>query len=171
MTGSTSTLAWSAPALDYHALAPEIVLAAGICLVLLVDLFVEERQRWITSTLSGFVLLGAFLPIVTLGVIGDDVRSMFDGRYVVDEYSLVLKALFLLTGYVVVLMSSSEIEEGGYRAGRPLGDRARSRGPRVRARASSAPSSPTNPVAPLIRMRRRASAGGNISSCSRQNAT
>ena len=85
--------------------------------MLLVDLFVEERQRWITSTLSGLVLLGAFLPIVTLGVIGDDVRSMFDGRYVVDEFALVLKALFLLTGYVVVLMSSNEIEEGGYHQG------------------------------------------------------
>jgi NADH-quinone oxidoreductase subunit N len=108
---------FTSPTIDYHALAPEIVLAAGICAVLLVDLFVEERQRWITSTLSGFVLLGAFLPIVTLGVIGGDVRSMFDGRYVVDEFALVLKALFLLAGYVVVLMSSSEIEEGGYHQG------------------------------------------------------
>ena len=44
-------------------------------------------------------------------------RSMFDGRYVVDEFSLVLKALFLLSGYVVVLMSSNEIEEGGYHQG------------------------------------------------------
>ncbi|MCU1361669.1 MAG: nuoN [Ilumatobacteraceae bacterium] len=109
--------AFKSPTIDYHAIAPEIVLAAGICLVLLVDLFVEERQRWITSTLSGFVLLGAFLPVVTLSVIGSDVRSMFDGRYVVDQYALVLKALFLLAGYVVVLMSSSEIEEGGYHQG------------------------------------------------------
>jgi NADH-quinone oxidoreductase subunit N len=108
---------FSPPRIDYHALAPEIILAAGICAVLLIDLFVEERQRWITSTVSGLVLLGAFLPIVTLGVIGDDVRSMFDGRYVVDEFALVLKALFLLTGYVVVLMSSNEIEEGGYHQG------------------------------------------------------
>jgi NADH-quinone oxidoreductase subunit N len=108
---------FTSPTVDYHALAPEIVLAAGICLVLLVDLFLEERQRWITSTLSGFVLLGAFLPIVTLGVVGGEVRSMFDGRYVVDNYSLVLKALFLLAGYVVVLMSSTEIEEGGYHQG------------------------------------------------------
>jgi NADH-quinone oxidoreductase subunit N len=35
----------------------------------------------------------------------------------VDEFALVLKALFLLTGYVVVLMSSNEIEEGGYHQG------------------------------------------------------
>src|ERR1044071_1540039 len=75
---------------DYHALAPEIVLGAGIC---------------------------AVLPVVTLGVIGSDVRSMFDGRYVIDNFSLVLKALFLLTGYVVVLLSTHEIEEGGYHQG------------------------------------------------------
>jgi NADH-quinone oxidoreductase subunit N len=108
---------FTSPTIDYHALAPEIVLAVGICAVLLVDLFVDERQRWVTSTLSGFVLLGAFLPVVTLGVIGDASRSMFGGRYVVDEFSLVLKALFLLAGYVVVLMSSNEIEEGGYHQG------------------------------------------------------
>ena len=35
----------------------------------------------------------------------------------IDEYALVLKALFLLVGYVVVLMSQSELEEGGYYQG------------------------------------------------------
>lgn len=105
------------PKVDYHALAPEIVLGAGICLVLLVDLFLAESKRWMLATLSGIVLLGAFLPVVTLGVIGSEVRSMFDDRYVVDNFSLVLKALFLLTGYVVVLLSTNEIEEGGYYQG------------------------------------------------------
>ncbi len=105
------------PHVDYHALAPEIVLGGGICLVLLVDLFVSDSRRWILATLSGFVLLGAFLPVVTLGVIGSDVRPMFDGRYVIDNFSLVLKALFLLTGYVVVLLSTNEIQEGGYHKG------------------------------------------------------
>jgi NADH-quinone oxidoreductase subunit N len=108
---------FTAPTIDYHALAPEIILAAGICLVLLIDLFVDESRRWITSTVAGFVLLAAFVPVVTLGVIGDDVRSMFDGRYVIDQYSLVLKGLFLLAGYVVVLMSTNEIDEGRYYQG------------------------------------------------------
>ena len=108
---------FTAPTIDYHALAPEIILAAGICLVLLVDLFVEERQRWITSTLTGMVLLAAFIPVVTLSVIGGDVRSLFDGRYVIDEFALVVKALFMLAGYVVVLLSSNEVEEGHYHQG------------------------------------------------------
>lgn len=108
---------FTAPTIDYHALAPEIILAAGICLVLIIDLFVDESRRWITSTVAGLVLLAAFVPVVTLSVIGDDVRSMFDGRYVVDQYALVLKGLFLLVGYVVVLMSTNEIDEGRYYQG------------------------------------------------------
>jgi len=63
------------------------------------------------------VLLAALIPVVTLGVVGDDVRSLFDGRYVIDNFSLVLKALFLLAGYVVILLSTNEVEEGGYYQG------------------------------------------------------
>src|SRR6478735_2899704 len=95
------------PRVDYHALAPEIILAAGICLVLLVDLFVSEQRRWITSTIAGLVLLVAALPLVTLatsGNVDEHARSMFDGRYVVDNFSLIIKALFLLIGYLIVLM-------------------------------------------------------------------
>jgi len=108
------------PRVDYHALAPELILASGICLVLMVDLFVSEQRKWITSTIAGLVLLLATLPLVTLATTGDldvQARSMFDGRYVVDNFSLVIKALFLLIGYVVVLLSTNEIEEGGYYEG------------------------------------------------------
>ena len=105
------------PKVDYHALAPEIILAAGICLVLIVDLFVQESKRWITATIAGLVLIGSVIPLVTLAVIGSDTRSMFDGRYVVDQFSLIMKAMFLIIGYVVVLLSTNEIEEGGYYQG------------------------------------------------------
>ena len=109
---------FTSPKVDYHALAPEIVLAAGLCLVLLVDLFVSEQRRWITGTLTGLVLLAATLPLVTLAVTGADVRdAVGEGRYVVDNFSLVLKALFLLAAYVVVLLSTNEMEEGHYYQG------------------------------------------------------
>ena len=105
---------WTAPSIDYHALAPEIVLAAGLCVVLLVDLFTSERSKWLLSVLTGFSFLGAVVPVLTLALHEDPVRSLFDGRYVVDEFSLVMKGLFLLSGYVVVLLSSSHVEEGDY---------------------------------------------------------
>ena len=106
--------AWSAPVVDYHALAPEIVLAGGLCLVLLADLFLDESRKWVLSSLTGFTLLGALLPTLTLGVSDSPVRSMFDGRYVVDEFSIVLKALFLIVGYVIVLLSTNHVEDEEY---------------------------------------------------------
>jgi NADH-quinone oxidoreductase subunit N len=42
---------------------------------------------------------------------------LFDGRYVVDDFSLVLKGLFLLAGYVIILLSSDYIREGEYYEG------------------------------------------------------
>jgi len=109
---------WIRPDVDWHALAPEIVLVVGINLVLLVDLWIDESKKWMMATLAGFVMLGAFVPVVTLSVIGDDpARLMFFDRYVVDDYALILKALFLLIGYIVVLMSQTELEEGGYYVG------------------------------------------------------
>ncbi|MDQ3543502.1 MAG: NADH-quinone oxidoreductase subunit N [Actinomycetota bacterium] len=105
------------PAIDWHALAPELVLIVGINIVLATDLMLEQTRKWITASLTGFVLLGAVIPLVTLAVIGDDSRSLFDGRYVIDNFSLILKALFLLAAYVIVLLSQTELEEGGYYQG------------------------------------------------------
>lgn len=105
---------WVSPQVDYHALAPEIVLAAGLCVVLLADLFLDESRKWIISSITGFTLLGAMLPVLTLGLSEVSVRSMFDGRYVVDEFSIVMKAMFLVAGYVVVLLSTKHVEEDEY---------------------------------------------------------
>ena len=109
---------WSAPTIDWHAIAPELILIVGINVVLGTDLMIAESKKWATATITGFVLLAAFVPIVTLAVVQEDgLRSLFDGRYVIDDFSLVLKALFLLTAYVVVLISQNELEEGGYYQG------------------------------------------------------
>ncbi|MFM7745494.1 MAG: NADH-quinone oxidoreductase subunit N, partial [Actinomycetota bacterium] len=108
---------WTAPVVDYHGLAPEIVVALGLCVVLLVDLFLAERSKWLLASLTGFTLLGAFIPVLTLALDDGGVRTMFDGRYMIDDFSLILKGLFLLAGYVVVLLSTTYIEEGEYYQG------------------------------------------------------
>ena len=105
---------WVAPSIDYFGLAPELVLAGGLCLVLMLDLFIDERKKWILSAISSFTLLFAMVPVLLLALSDTEVRMMFDGRYVVDNFSLVMKAVFLLAGYVVVLLSSSHIEQGEY---------------------------------------------------------
>ncbi len=42
---------------------------------------------------------------------------MFGGAYVVDDFALVVKALFLLSAYVVILLSTNYVEEGDYHQG------------------------------------------------------
>jgi NADH-quinone oxidoreductase subunit N len=108
--------AFAQPTIDYHAFAPEMVLIGALVLILVVDLLFEERARWATSTLAGLGLLGAMIPILTLAVNGGD-RSLFGGAYVVDNFALVMKALFLIGGYLTVLISTDYIGEGDYYEG------------------------------------------------------
>ena len=104
------------PKVDFHALAPEIVLVGAIVVVLLADLFTPESSRGIVPSIAGIGLLAATVPVLTLALDGVD-RAMFGGAYAVDNFSLVLKAMFLLAGYVVVLLSTNYIAEGDYAEG------------------------------------------------------
>ena len=54
--------------------------------------------------------------MLTLALDGET-RELFDGAYVVDDFALVLKALFLLTGYVTILISTNYVAEGDYHEG------------------------------------------------------
>ncbi len=105
------------PQLDYAALAPEIILTGVLVTVLLLDLFLDETRKYVIPSVAGFGILVAAFPLVFLAVQGDDVRSMVGGAYVSDDFALVFKALFLGTGYVVLLMSNRYIEEGDYHRG------------------------------------------------------
>jgi len=109
--------AWTSPTIDYHALAPEMILAGGIVLLVLLDLFVADAKKWILTPLASFIVLGAFIPVLTLALSDGGVRSLFDDRYMVDNFSLVMKGLFLLSGYVVILLTADHLREGDYYQG------------------------------------------------------
>ena len=106
-------LAFERPALDWHALAPEIVLLCVGGLVTLIDIVFLERARPITAAVAGLGLLATAIPLLTLALDGSD-RVMFGGAYVVDEFALVMKAIFILAGYVVILLSTNYVAEGEY---------------------------------------------------------
>jgi NADH-quinone oxidoreductase subunit N len=109
-------IAFDAPHLDYHALAPEIIVTTTAIVVLLVDLFGGRSVRPLLSRLTAIGLLAAVVPLLTLGADGVD-RSMFDGGYVVDNFSLVLKAFFLLVAYMTILISVDHLADGDYYEG------------------------------------------------------
>jgi NADH-quinone oxidoreductase subunit N len=101
------------PTLDWHALAPEVIIVATIVVILIADLLLPEREAWRTSTIAALGLLAALVPIATLAYDGTD-RVMFGGAFVVDNYSLALDAFFILATYVTLLLSVDYIAEGDY---------------------------------------------------------
>jgi NADH-quinone oxidoreductase subunit N len=106
------------PDVDFHALAPEIVLTAAILVVLVADLIWPERSRWQSSRLASVGVLAALIPVITLAADGSELpRRMFDGAFVVDNYALALQGFFLIVAYVSLLMSSDYIGEGDYYQG------------------------------------------------------
>jgi NADH-quinone oxidoreductase subunit N len=104
---------FSAPHIDFAAFAPEIVLAAGALLLVVLDSIGLEKAKPFMAMVAGATLLGAMIPVLWLADNGVD-RSMFGGAFVVDNFALVLKAMFLLSGYVVVLLATNYIAEGDY---------------------------------------------------------
>ena len=101
------------PYIDWHAVAPELVLLAFGALITIIDVVWLERGRRYVPALTGIAFLATMVPIITLAADGDT-RVLWDGAFVVDQYSLVLKGLFLISGYVVVLLSQNYMAEGDY---------------------------------------------------------
>ncbi len=103
---------------DYHALLPELILAATVLVVLAADL-VKIEKYW-TAVIGMIGLFLAFVPVLTLGLCeslefctepAGAQRVLFGGSYVVDTFSLVLKGLFLGATFVALLLSVGYLEE------------------------------------------------------------
>ena len=102
--------------IDYHALLPEIILAGTIVGVLILDLLPVEKY-W-TAALGLIGLFASAVPLLTLGVLeSDSVRVMFGGSYVIDDYALVLKGLFIGAGFVSLLLSVGYLESDRFYQG------------------------------------------------------
>jgi NADH-quinone oxidoreductase subunit N len=109
---------------DYHALAPELIVGGTLLAVLGVDLVVSEGRKWIAGVVGLVGLTAAAFPLLTLAACDalsactdTGPRVMFDGSYVVDDFSLVLKGLFLVTGVITLLLSVGYLEEDRYYQG------------------------------------------------------
>jgi len=103
---------------DYHALLPEFILGGTLLVVLGVDLAVAPRHRWLAGAAGIVGLLAAAVPLLTLaGSRAAGPRAMFGGSYVVDDFALVLKGLFLVAGAIVLLASVSYLRRDRYYQG------------------------------------------------------
>jgi NADH-quinone oxidoreductase subunit N len=84
--------------IDYAALAAEIFLATAICIVILVDAFVAEQQRYITYLLSLAAIVGTAATTLFFALDGTVITAA--GSYISDSAGNVLK----MTTYVIVAL-------------------------------------------------------------------
>ncbi len=102
--------------IDYLAIGPEIAVALTVMAVLTLDLLLPKSQKYWTGVVAVVGLMVAALPLLQL-VADGTTRTMLDGSWVVDDFALVVKALFLVSGYLVLLMSVAYIESDRYYEG------------------------------------------------------
>jgi NADH-quinone oxidoreductase subunit N len=101
--------------IDYHAIAPEMVLGGTILMVLIVDVFLSARHKWLAMPLGLVGVIAAL--VVTLTLIGSVPRSSFGGMFVVDNFALLFKVFFLCVAILVLGVSLRYFREGGFYQG------------------------------------------------------
>jgi NADH-quinone oxidoreductase subunit N len=89
--------------IDYGALAPEIIITAAACLILVMDLALRGRARVINL----YVALGASILALIAAVLllGTGARATLGGLFVLDDFSVIMKVLFLATTAFVIWIS------------------------------------------------------------------
>src|SRR5437868_9166088 len=68
--------------LNFAAASAEIYMISAICVILLVDVFLSERSRWVTYALSLLALAGAAFVTVNSGVSGR--VTALEGAFISD---------------------------------------------------------------------------------------
>jgi NADH-quinone oxidoreductase subunit N len=101
--------------IDYHALLPEIILSGTILLVLVVDVFLSARRKWMGMPLSLLGVLASLVAALTL--IGGPTRTVFGGMFVLDHFALLFQVFFLSVAVVVLAISLRYFREGGFYQG------------------------------------------------------
>jgi NADH-quinone oxidoreductase subunit N len=99
---------------DWHALAPELVMIVTACIVLVVDLFVPREIKWIAMPLSAAGIFGTVAAIASL--VGED-RTTLASSFVVNDFALLFKGIFALLGLVILGISFHFFKEGRYYQG------------------------------------------------------
>ncbi len=82
---------------------PEIFVLCMACIVLLVDPFLGERNRFVTYLIAQATLVGAM--VLTLGLSTGETQHTFEGGFVRDTMGDVLKAFIYLATFMVFLYS------------------------------------------------------------------
>jgi len=102
------------PNINYTAILPEIIIGAFALLVMLIAPFISREKRWLTGHVAW---IGVIAAAASLFSIWGTNTATFAGLYLVDSFSLMFKAVFLLGTLLVIFMSDNFIRSRLWPAG------------------------------------------------------
>jgi len=94
---------------DIHAILPEIFVTAALVAVLVIDLALPERFKSINGVIAMSGVSAAGIALITL--VTEVPRKTFGGSFVVDNYALLFKFLFIAVAAILILMSVTYLDE------------------------------------------------------------
>ncbi len=98
--------------IDYAALAPELIISAAACFVLIVDLALRGRARVFSAVLAMWAVFAAF--VIEARMLGGGTRETLGGLFVLDGFAVVMKLLFLAMAFVVLWISAAPMRGHRY---------------------------------------------------------
>jgi NADH-quinone oxidoreductase subunit N len=99
---------------DFYVLLPLIILVAWASMLLLVDLFIPKRSKWLTAMLAAFGL--ALTLGFTLSQVGRE-NSGFSGMVTLDGFAVFVNALLLVSGLLGIALAYGYIKRMGIERG------------------------------------------------------
>ena len=100
--------------IDYHAILPELILSGTVLLVLIVDVFLPAKRKWMSMPVA---LLGVIATLAAVLTLIGETRATFDGAFVVDNFAILFKLFFLSVAILVLGISFRYFREGGFYQG------------------------------------------------------
>ena len=90
---------------DVLAISPEIAVAGGASVLLLLDLLLGEKRRIVTATLAFLLVVAAAVGSACIFASDISGGTFFSGMFVADDYSTFFKFVFYFAAVLTILIS------------------------------------------------------------------
>ena len=103
--------------INYFAISSELIVVVTIIATIFFDLLLPRKSKFYVALVALLGSLVSFIPLIFHWVNYENALVLFEGSYIVDKFSLILKGLFILVTYLTFLLSINFIESDRYYQG------------------------------------------------------
>jgi NADH-quinone oxidoreductase subunit N len=96
---------------EFMLILPEIFVLSMVCVILVLDLFLDDSERFISYWLAQATLLVA--AVITLSMDGGETRLAFFGTYIADSMGAILKVFIYIVTSLAFLYSRHYLSDRG----------------------------------------------------------